>query len=179
MRKTDQRTDVHIEETRLPTVRHKKEGLHVASVGNVYRFLATGDETDGRYSLFETTLPSGEGAPFHWHTREEEAFYVLDGEVAFYTSEERVLARPGTFLNMPVGFVRGFRNEAERDARMLILVAPAGLEGMFLEDGVVLEHPEASAPPVSAEAKECPLTGRKYGIEYLARPLPNPPRAGH
>ncbi|WP_169335003.1 cupin domain-containing protein [Nocardia otitidiscaviarum] len=102
------------------------EGLRVASGGIVYRFLATKAETNDKYSLFEATLRPGEGSPFHVHSREEEAFFVLDGEVAFYTEAERVPAGPGTFINASIGVVRGFRNETDRNARMLILVAPSG-----------------------------------------------------
>ncbi|MFC4126394.1 cupin domain-containing protein [Nocardia rhizosphaerae] len=157
------------EELRLPTVCTSTEGLRVASGGIVYRYLATGSETNGKYALFEATLRPGEGAPFHVHSREEEGFFVLDGEVAFYTESGRVPAVAGTFVNASTGVVRGFRNETERDARMLILEAPSGLEKMFLEDGIVLEDPAQEAPPGGGE---CPILAESYGISVLPYDLP-------
>lgn len=158
------------EPTRL-TVRGGAAGLRVASGGIVYRFLATAAQTNGRYSLFEAVLRPGEGAPFHLHSREEEAFFVLSGDMTFYTESETIPAPSGTFLNASVGDVRGFRNETDEPARMLILVAPSGLEEMFLEDGTVLEGPDAEAPEGGAE---CPLVAGKYGITVMPYPLPEP-----
>ncbi|WP_306361430.1 cupin domain-containing protein [Nocardia sp. CC227C] len=156
-------------DVQLPTVCAPGEGLRVASGGIVYRFLATSAETNDKYSLFEATLRPGEGSPFHVHSREEEAFFVLDGEVAFYTETERIPARPGTFINASIGVVRGFRNETDRNARMLILVAPSGLEGMFLEDGTILTDPTQEAP---RGGTECPVVAGQYGIEVMPYDLP-------
>jgi len=65
-----------------PTVRRPDQGMAIAVVGDVYRFLATGDETDGRYAMFEAFVLPGGGPPPHTHSREEESFYVLEGETA-------------------------------------------------------------------------------------------------
>lgn len=149
-----------------------ESGLRVASGRIVYRFLATGAETNGKYSLFEATLRPGEGAPFHVHSREEEGFFVLAGEVVFYTETDRITAAAGTFVNASIGDVRGFRNETDAPSRMLILEAPSGLEEMFLEDGTVLDTPDAQAPEGGTE---CPLVVGKYGISVMSYPLPDAP----
>ena len=114
-----------------PVVRKAGEGRTIALVGDVYRFLATAEDTDGRYALLEAIVPPGGGPPPHIHRREEEGFYVLEGEVTFTVNGERVVAKAGTFANMPVGTPHSFKNESGRPARMLISVAPAGLERMF------------------------------------------------
>jgi mannose-6-phosphate isomerase-like protein (cupin superfamily) len=49
-----------------------------STIRNVYRFLATCDETDGKYATFEAIVPPGSGLPPHIHRREEESFLVLD-----------------------------------------------------------------------------------------------------
>src|SRR6185437_6921415 len=107
------------------------EGRAIAVVGDVYRFLATGEDTGGRYALWEAVVPPGGGPPPHVHSREEEGFYVLEGEITFQAGEDRLVATAGMFVNMPVGTPHAFRNESGGPARMLISVAPAGLEGMF------------------------------------------------
>jgi uncharacterized cupin superfamily protein len=49
----------------------------------VYRFLATGEDTNGKYALWEAILPPGGGPPSHVHSRDEEGFHVLEGEITF------------------------------------------------------------------------------------------------
>src|SRR3569623_1442367 len=120
------------------TIRPPREGRTVGLVGDVYRFLASGEETGGKYALLENVVGPGGGPPPHSHSREEEGFYVLEGEVTFFAGGERIVARPGTFINMPIGSVHTFKNETQKPACMLITIAPAGLEKMFLETGTHL-----------------------------------------
>ena len=80
-----------------PTIRKSTEGRTVAVVGDVYRFLATGDDTDGKYSLWEAIVPPGGGPPPHVHSREEEGFYILEGEITFVEGEKRTVQRPRVF----------------------------------------------------------------------------------
>jgi hypothetical protein len=54
-----------------PTIRTPAEGRTIAVVGDVYRFLATSAETNGRYAVWETVVPPGDGPPPHVHSREE------------------------------------------------------------------------------------------------------------
>ena len=133
--------------TRQPTLRTPGEGRTVAVVGDVYRFLATGEETGGRYALWEAVVPPGGGPPPHVHSREEEGFYILEGEITFTVNGERVVARAGTFANMPVGTPHSFKNEGNEPAKILIWVAPAGLERMLFEVGRPVPEGTQAAPP--------------------------------
>jgi quercetin dioxygenase-like cupin family protein len=155
-----------------PVLRRTAEGRAVGVVGDVYRFLATGDDTDGKYALWEAVVPPGGGPPPHVHTREEEGFYVLEGEITITVGDRRLVAGPGTFANMPVGSVHSFKNETDRPARMLISVAPSGLEQMFFEVGQPVPAGASTAPPPTQEQIEKLLAvAPKYGIEVrLPRP---------
>ena len=149
-----------------PTINTPPRGRTVAIVGDVYRFLATGEDTSGRYALWEALVPPGGGPPPHVHSREVEWFYVLEGEITFTVNGGRSVAPAGTFANMPVGTPHSFRNESDRPARMLISVAPAGLEQMFFECGVPLAEGATTAPPPSRDEIEKMLAvAPKYGIE--------------
>ena len=151
-----------------PTINTPPQGRTIAVVGDVYRFLATGEDTGGRYALWEAVVPPGGGPPPHVHSREEEGFYVLEGEITFTVNGERVVAKAGTFANMPVGTPHSFRNEGDRPARMLISVAPAGLEQMFFEFGVPVEQGATTAPPpTKAEIEKLLEVAPRYGIEVL------------
>jgi quercetin dioxygenase-like cupin family protein len=148
------------------------KGRTLAVVGDVYRFLATGDDTGGKYAMFEALVPPGGGPPPHVHRREEEGFYVLDGEITFTVNGEKLVAVAGTFANMPVGTPHTFKNESDRPAKMLICVAPAGLEKMFFEVGVPLDDRTAAAlPPTPEEIDRLLAAAPRYGIEIM---LPGP-----
>jgi quercetin dioxygenase-like cupin family protein len=135
-------------------------------VGDVYRFLATGEDTNGEYALFEAIISPGGGPPPHVHSREEEGFYVLEGEVTFTVNGERVVATAGTFANMPVGTPHAFKNENDHPVRMLISVAPAGLEKMFFEVGVPLgEGATTALAPTNEEIERLLAIAPRYGIE--------------
>ncbi len=142
------------------------EGRTIAVVGDVYRFMAVGDDTNGKYAFWEATVLPGGGPPPHIHSHEEEGFYVLDGEITFLIGEKQIVATPGTFANMPVGTPHSFKNESDKPVRMLIVVAPAGLEQMFFEVGVPLDDGATTAlPPTKAEIEKLLTVALDYGIE--------------
>jgi mannose-6-phosphate isomerase-like protein (cupin superfamily) len=153
------------------TVRTPGEGRTLTVVGDVYRLLALGEETDGKYALWEAIVPPGGGPPPHVHTREEEGFYVLEGEITFQIGDKRLVATPGMFANMPVGTPHSFTNAGNRPAKMLISVAPAGIENMFLEIGVPVPTGTTTAPPVTkAEVDKLRTLAPKYGIQIQSPP---------
>src|SRR3954454_7426381 len=78
--------------------------------GDHYTFLVTGDETGGAYFVMEALVPPGGGPPPHIHTREDETFYVLDGEIEFLIGDELIDAGRGDFVSVPRGTVHRFRN---------------------------------------------------------------------
>ena len=149
-----------------PTIRNPTEGRTVAVVGDVYRFLATGDDTNGKYAMWEAIVPPGGGPPAHVHSREEEGFYILEGEITFQIGNKRIVATAWMFANMPVGTPHSFKNESSLAAKMLISVAPAGLEKMFFEVGVPLAEGATTAlPPTKEEIEKLLAVAPRYGIE--------------
>ena len=152
--------------THPPTLRTPVEGRTIAVAGDVYRFMATGDDTNGKYAIWEAIVPPGGGPPPHVHSREEEGFYILEGEIAVQIGDKRVLATAGMFANMPVGTPHSFKNESGQPARMLISIAPAGLEKMFFEVGIPVDQGATAAePPTKAEIEKMAEIAPRYGIE--------------
>jgi quercetin dioxygenase-like cupin family protein len=149
-----------------PIIRIPQQGRTVSLVGDVYRFLATGEDTNGKYTLIEALVGPGGGPPPHVHSQEEEGFYILEGEITFTINGERVVATPGTFANMSVGTPHSFKNESNKPAKMLVSVAPAGLEKMFMEIGVPLAEGATTAlPPTREDIQKLLAIAPKYGIE--------------
>lgn len=154
-----------------PILRQTSEGRTVGVVGDVYRYLVTGEETGGKYACWEAIVPPGGGPPPHRHSREEEGFYILEGEIVFQIDERRVVATAGMFANMPIGVPHSFRNESPQTARMIITVAPAGLEQMFFEIGSPLAPGSLTAPAATpAEIERLLQAAPRYGIEMLLPP---------
>lgn len=151
---------------RPPVFRKPSEGRTIAVVGDVYRFLATGEESEGKYAMLEAIVPPGGGPPPHIHRREEESFYILEGEITFTVDEEKIVATTGMFANMPVGSLHSFKNNSDKMACMIISVAPAGLEKMFFEVGVPLPDGSTEALlPTKEEIDKLLKIAPNYGVE--------------
>jgi quercetin dioxygenase-like cupin family protein len=149
-----------------PTIRQPTVGRTISVAGDVYRFLATGEDTGGKYALWEAVVPPGGGPPPHIHSREEEGFYLLEGEVTFFIGDQRLIATAGMFGNLPVGTLHSFKNETGSHAKMLILVTPAGLERMFFEVGQpVAQGTMTATPPTREEIEKLLAITLRYGIE--------------
>lgn len=151
-----------------PVIRPPAAGRTIAVVGDLYRFLATGEETNGAYASFEAIVPPGGGPPPHVHRREQESFYVMEGQITFTVNGQRQVASAGSFAHMPIGIPHSFKNETDKPAKMLITVVPAGLENLFRAFGI--ELPEGSAtpvPPSQAEIDKLIELAPDYGIELL------------
>jgi quercetin dioxygenase-like cupin family protein len=106
--------------------------IDVLGVAHVYKAMA--DDTGNQFSLWESIVPPGAGAPPHTHTREDEAFYVLSGEVLVELegAAEPLRLGPGGFLFAPRNRRHGYRNAGTVEARVLVLAVPgAGLDHMF------------------------------------------------
>ncbi len=117
-------------------------------LGNVIRFLAFQDETDGKYCMMECIVPKGAGAPPNKHPGEMETFYVLDGEIGFHVDGQDSVAKAGDCLVVPDGAIHAFSGISER-SRVLIINAPGHLhEKFFTEIGTELaEGATEPAPP--------------------------------
>ena len=151
---------------RLPTVKPPGEGRTIGIAGDIYRFLVTGEETEGKYAMWEAIVPPGGGPPPHIHNREEEAFYILEGEITFQIVDQALVTTAGMFANMSLGSLHSFKNKSNRPARMLISVAPAGLEQMFFEVGVPLAQGATTAvPPTKEEIERLLGVAPRSGIE--------------
>ena len=139
------------------------EGHTLAVAGGRYTIKASGEDTGGAYALIEMLLPPQRGPMPHLHEREEESFYILEGSLRFQVGDETLTAEAGTFVKAPRGVRHAFKNVGETPARVLLLVAPAGLEKFFEEVG---QPPgETPSPPNPTKVKEI---AAKFGVTVLS-----------
>lgn len=144
------------------------KGRSVWVVGDRYTLKVGGDETGGAFALLEAMVPPGNGPPPHIHHREDEAFYVLEGELTFEADGQHFTAGPGSWIKLARGSLHRFTNRSPDPARMLILLAPAGMENFFLEIGREAgTDDELLVPPNSEDIRKLVEAAQRYGLEIL------------
>ena len=82
-------------------------------------FKVRGEQTDGALTAFENRVAPGEGPPMHKHANEDEAVYVLDGEVRFKLGDEIEAAAAGSYVFIPRGTPHAWQSVGDGAARML------------------------------------------------------------
>jgi quercetin dioxygenase-like cupin family protein len=93
--------------------------------GSLMTFLATGEDTHGQFALIEAVARRGNVPPPHIHHREDETFYVLEGEVVVSVGDRTIRGTAGTMFFLPRDVAHSFTIESEQ-SRMLILLLPRG-----------------------------------------------------
>lgn len=136
-------------------------------MGGFWIFLATGRETNDQFALIEIQVRKGLEPPPHIHTKEDEIYYLLEGEVQFVADKEEHFLKPGDFIYLPKNIPHHWKLQSDT-ARILVQVMPAGLEEMFWElsketDQRGLPSPPAGPPPPEFLQRVGELQ-KKYGI---------------
>lgn len=137
-------------------------------VGDRVTIKATGKDTDGAYALFELlVLPEG-GPPPHIHHREDEAFYVLEGEFEFWSQGAVRRAGPGTFVLGPRGIPHTFKNVGKEAGKLQVLTSPPGFEEFVRALGTPSEREDEvpSFPDIPTVLR----IAAEHGIEILPPP---------
>jgi mannose-6-phosphate isomerase-like protein (cupin superfamily) len=145
-------------------------------MGALMQFKATSEETGNAFWLAEQTSNQGYASPVHLHTREDETFYVLDGEMLFRCGDEELTAGPGTTVLLPQGVPHGFFNPGEEPVRMLNLMAPGGGEGYFRDTGRPAEG-EGLPPAGPIDPAAYLEHGPRYGTQVVGPPIRMPQAA--
>ncbi|GAB4021493.1 cupin domain-containing protein [Spirosoma koreense] len=146
------------------------QGLHLSVVGDTYRLVITGQQTQGAYAVIDMLIPPNGGPGPHAHPHFQESFYVLEGEIEVKTESETYVARKGSFLNIPAGgVVHCFKNKSDQIARLWCTVVPAGLDEFFQEIGTPVAADTFLPPPHFSpdEIKRLQAIAEKYGQQVF------------
>jgi len=114
-------------------------------------------QSSGELTVIEDLVPLDSGPPLHVHEKENETYYVLDGEFEFVCGPDRVTGGRGTFVFAPRGLPHRFKNIGGAPGRLLIAFTPAGIEEYF---GEVAAQKECTPEIMIAVA-------RRHGITIL------------
>ena|SRR6478609_7888191 len=142
------------------------EGPSISMVGDTYRIIVKGEQTNDAYALIDMLIPPGGGPPPHSHVTFQESFYILDGQIEVITKEKKYIATKGSYVNIPFyGPVHKFINKTDKNAHILCLLTPAGMEKMFEEIGKPVAA-NTFLPPsqmTPEELKQIQSIAEKYG----------------
>jgi quercetin dioxygenase-like cupin family protein len=140
-------------------------------VGDRYTLLLTGEQTGGAYAVVEAFVPPGGGPPAHVHSREDEAFLVVEGEFELTVGDERVRLSAGGFIFGPRGVPHAFKSVGPTAGWMIITTLPAGVERSIAAIGTRLPGREAAPiPPTPEHLDRVAQLAASYGVEIVPGP---------
>lgn len=145
------------------------EGESFWAFGALITIKASAETTGGRVAVIEHLAARGAGSPLHVHHNEDEWFYVIEGELAFWVGGQTVRAPQGAFVYGPRDIPHTFQVQSDL-ARFLLVAEPGGFEKFMREmsqPALAMSPPPPSAPP---DLERIVATAARYGIEILGPP---------
>lgn len=154
-----------------------KGGRSLWVFGELVMYKTRSEQTGGAYSLFEIASPPGGGPPPHIQHREDESFYLLEGEYEFLVEGRTSRVGAGSLIYVPRGALHAHKNVGEETGRLLLSQTPGGLHERFFEE-IGKPAVDNSLPPGPADQQHMEKTiaiATEYGIEI---PSPDRPYGG-
>jgi quercetin dioxygenase-like cupin family protein len=157
-------------EAAAPIALGANEGESLWFLGSHVLIKASAETTAGRVAVIEHLSPRGSGSPLHVHHREDEWFYVIEGELTFWVGGQVIDAPAGSFVYGPRDIPHTFTVSSET-ARYLLVTEPGDFAAFMRTQSVpatdqVIPPPATEPPDVAALAQ----VAAEYGIEILGPP---------
>jgi len=131
---------------------------------------ATAGSTGGAYGLVESLIAPGFSPPLHVHRREDETFWILEGNLTLRCGDQTFRADAGSYVFLPRDVPHTFVVDDGAPARLLTLLTPGGGEGLFVQAG----RPAAGdgLPPIEPlDLNSLRSAGEAYGTEIVGPPM--------
>lgn len=142
-----------------PKIVRSPDGTVTNVLGDIQTLKISGADTNGQIVLIEEHNPPGTSIPMHVHSKEDEIFKVLEGQLEVTVGGETTILQAGDLAFAPKGVPHTWTVVGDRPCRTILTAFPAGIELMFSELG---ELP--AGPPDFPKVAE--ICGR-YGIEFI------------
>jgi mannose-6-phosphate isomerase-like protein (cupin superfamily) len=136
------------------------EGRTLHAFGHAVVILLDGKQTDGKFTAFLNISPPGGGPGPHYHEREDEWFYIVEGRVSFLINGTWTDMFPGDCVYSPRGSVHAFKNNTDQPIRVFMNIAPSGFERFFVEVAEEWAKPEPDMSRITTISD-------KYGIHSV------------
>jgi quercetin dioxygenase-like cupin family protein len=122
-------------------------------IAHTFSFLSTSNDTGGAFSLIHCYFRKGFTAPPHYHKREDESFFILEGEIYFHVGDTKVKVSAGEFIMLPKNVPHHFDLITET-AKALMFITPPGFEVFFEEFGQQAKTLDLPPIPTTNPRKE-------------------------
>jgi quercetin dioxygenase-like cupin family protein len=153
-----------------PLAVRKGEGEARWWFGALAEIKATAADTGGLMSIVEVTEPPGMEAPLHVHHRDDEGFWVLEGDVTFEVGATTIEASAGDYVYGPRGIPHRF-TVGDQGCRMLFVLVPGGFEEVVRATSEPAPSrtlpPPPEAEPTAGELERLKATVKELGYELL------------
>jgi len=154
---------------------HRPAGTAPAiwAMGSLFERLVTRAETRG-LDVALVTQPPGVATPLHRHTREAEAFLLLDGTMTYRAGDETFHLGEGDFIYLPLGVPHAFRVTGRTPVRFVGFADPGGIFDLYEEVGMPAAErrlPGKDGQPFDVEIPRWNEVGPRYGLEVVGPPL--------
>jgi mannose-6-phosphate isomerase-like protein (cupin superfamily) len=142
------------------------EGEALWALGEKVTFKLTPEDTDGRFGISEVVAQPGNGFPPHIHRREDEMFYILDGDFTLVQGERTLTCSRGSAAYLPKNFMHTYNNRGTTPGRIVVAVTPCGFERFIREWSHPVEDPaEPPPPPTREDIDKLMAAAPQYGVE--------------
>jgi quercetin dioxygenase-like cupin family protein len=153
-----------------PVAVRKNEGEARWWFGALAEIKATAADTGGQMTIVEVTEHPGAEAPLHVHHRDDEGFWILEGEVTFEVGDKTIEASAGDYVFGPREIPHRF-TVGDRGCRMLFILVPGGIEDVIRATSEPAQS-RALPPPSEEEPSPEEIEGLKaivseHGYELL------------
>jgi len=157
-------------QTLEPRAVRKDEGEARWWFGALAEIKATAADTGGQMTIVEVTEHPGAEAPLHVHHRDDEGFWILEGEVTFEVGDEMIEASSGDFVFGPRDIPHRF-TVGHRGCRMLFMLVPGGIEDVIRATSEPAESRTLPLPPdeepTAEEIERLKAVVKEHGYELL------------
>jgi len=140
-------------------------------MGELAILRASGRETGGRYTLVELWATKEGEVPWHVHHNEDEAFYILEGEMTVHVGKQTFKGTAGSFIFAPRGIPHAYTVDSPGYARVLMFFSPSGFEGFIRETSTPADSLVPPPPsPIAMDFEELVALAQRYGAEFVDPP---------
>ena len=144
-----------------PVIAGTNQGKLLNVLGDGITVQVHGNDTGGSLAVCIASGHPGHGPPPHIHSREDETFHVLEGEIEGFVGSQSFKLTAGMTAFLPRNIPHTYRVAGTQPARFLVVLSPAGFERFFEEVGAMSKKEQQNIPRIVE-------LGRQYGLEFLS-----------
>ena len=152
---------------RAPSIRHQPRAQRYYFDVGLGSVCLSGTDTGGAYCLLEVSLAPGMAVPHHTHTREDEVYFVLAGELEATVGDETFVLQPGDTLLAPRDIPHELRNSGNVENHYLLVFSPSGFEEFIMATAVPApDNAVAPTEPPAVAVENVHKLATDYGIIF-------------